>query len=74
LVSAAFPLMIVAVRHGEMSFIAPFFFSAIPVAIILGYLIWGDTLDFLATLGVFLIVTGGWLNVKKSSHRSRQSS
>ena len=74
LVSAAFPLMIVAVRHGEMSFIAPFFFSAIPVAIILGYLIWGDTLDFLATPGVFLIVAGGWLNVKKSSHRSRHSS
>ena len=40
LVSAAFPLMIMAVRLGEITFIAPFFFTAIPFAVILGYLFW----------------------------------
>jgi len=65
LVSAAFPLMVTAVRLGEMSFIAPFFFSAIPVAIILGYLFWGDTLSPIAFLGVIAIIAAGWLNVRR---------
>ena len=66
LVSAAFPLMIMAVRLGEITFIAPFFFSAIPFAVILGYLFWGDTLDGPATLGVVAIITAGWLTARKA--------
>jgi S-adenosylmethionine uptake transporter len=57
--------MVTAVRLGEMSFIAPFFFSAIPVAIILGYLFWGDTLSPIAFLGVIAIIAAGWLNVRR---------
>lgn len=73
LVSAAFPLMVSAVRLGEMSFIAPFFFSAIPVAIILGYLFWGDTLDKIAIIGVCAIVAAGWLNVRKPKVHAGQA-
>ncbi|HCK75915.1 MAG TPA: hypothetical protein DHW07_02070 [Gammaproteobacteria bacterium] len=66
LVSAAFPLMIMAVRLGEITFIAPFFFTAIPFAVILGYLFWGDTLDGLATFGVIAIIAAGWLTARKA--------
>ena len=59
-------LMIMAVRLGEITFIAPFFFSAIPFAVILGYLFWGDTLDGPATLGVVAIITAGWLTARKA--------
>jgi|TARA_B100001741_G_C16433089_1_gene541876 drug/metabolite transporter (DMT)-like permease len=69
LVSAAFPLMIMAVRLGEITFIAPFFFTAIPFAVILGYVFWGDTLDGLATLGVIAIIAGGWLTAQKTRGR-----
>ena len=69
LVSAAFPLMIMAVRLGEITFIAPFFFTAIPFAVILGYVFWGDTLDGLATLGVIAIIAGGWLTAQKTRTR-----
>ena len=69
LVSAAFPLMIMAVRLGEITFIAPFFFTAIPFAVILGYVFWGDTLDGLATLGVIAIIAGGWLTAQKTRAR-----
>ena len=74
LVSAAFPLMVTAVRLGEMSFIAPFFFSAIPVAIILGYLFWGDTLNPVAVAGVIAIVTAGWLNVRRTGRNAATDS
>jgi len=70
LVSAAFPLMIMAVRLGEITFIAPFFFTAIPFAVILGYVFWGDTLDGLATLGVIAIIAGGWLTAQKTRGHS----
>ena len=70
LVSAAFPLMIMAVRLGEITFIAPFFFTAIPFAVILGYVFWGDTLDGLATLGVIAIIAGGWLTAQKMRARA----
>lgn len=69
LVSAAFPLMIMAVRLGEITFIAPFFFTAIPFAVILGYVFWGDTLDGPATLGVIAIIAGGWLTAQKTRAR-----
>tara|TARA_S200000501_G_scaffold71942_1_gene63944 strand:+ start:16740 stop:17561 length:822 start_codon:yes stop_codon:yes gene_type:complete len=69
LVSTAFPLMIMAVRLGEITFIAPFFFTAIPFAVILGYVFWGDTLDGLATLGVIAIIAGGWLTAQKTRAR-----
>ena len=69
LVSAAFPLMIMAVRLGEITFIAPFFFTAIPFAVILGYVFWGDTLDGLAILGVIAIIAGGWLTAQKTRAR-----
>ena len=70
LVSAAFPLMIMAVRLGEITFIAPFFFTAIPFAVILGYLFWGDTLDGPATLGIIAIITAGWLTARKAGRHT----
>ncbi len=66
LVSAAFPLLISAVRLGEISFISPFFFTAIPFSIVLGYLFWGDTLNFLAMVGVLVIIGAGLLTVRSN--------
>jgi len=38
----AYHLIIVAMRHGEMGVIAPFRYSALLYAVVLGYLIWGE--------------------------------
>lgn len=56
LLVGGFYCTIEAVRVGELSFVAPFRFSAILMALILGYFVWGDvpTLPMLA--GVALIV------------------
>lgn len=56
LMAVGFLCMIKAVRLGDLSFVAPFTFSAILMALLLGYVVWGDvpTLSMLA--GVALIV------------------
>jgi len=57
LLAFGFYCMIKAVRTGDLSFVAPFTFTAILMALLLGYFVWGDvpTLSMLA--GVALIVT-----------------
>ena len=52
-------LTIFAMRHGEMSAIAPFRYVAIPLAIVLGFLIWGDQPDVFTLIGTALIIAAG---------------
>ena len=44
---------------GELSFIAPFNFSGILVAVALGYLVWNDFPNLSMWLGIGLIVIAG---------------
>lgn len=56
LLVGGFYCMIKAVRVGELSFVAPFTFSAILMALALGYLVWGDVPTPAMLAGVALII------------------
>lgn len=51
--------IIIAMRHGELSAVAPFRYTVIPFAIVLGYLFWGDLPDWITLIGTVIIITTG---------------
>ena len=55
-------------RHGEMGVIAPFRYSALLYAVVLGYLVWGEIPDAITWIGIGLLVGAGlsllWSNKK----------
>lgn len=52
-----------AYRIGQASLIAPFEYSSMPLALLLGYLVWGDWPDYYAMAGSLLIIFSGILIV-----------
>jgi len=52
-------LLIVSMRGGEMSVIAPFRYTGLLFALVLGYLVWGDVPNALAWAGIALLVAAG---------------
>ncbi len=58
---AAYNLYIVGTRIGELSFIGPFKYSSILIAIVIGYLVWGDKPDISMLAGAAIIVGSGIL-------------
>jgi len=48
-----------AVRMGEMSFIAPFLFTGILLAVFWGYLIWNEIPTLTMATGIMLIIGSG---------------
>jgi len=65
--------LIMGSRLGELSFISPFKYISIIIAIIYGYLIWGDqpTLSMLA--GAIIIVLSGIILVSTEKRRNRNA-
>ena len=57
--SAAYFLVIVAMRTGEMSLIAPFRYSSLLYALMIGWLVWNDIPNLLAWAGIALILLAG---------------
>lgn len=51
--------IIVAMRSGEISIVAPFRYSIVVWALCLGYFVWGDVPDTLTLLGTIVIVLTG---------------
>lgn len=51
--------LIEALRFAEASLLSPFKYAAVLIAVILGYVIWGDIPDFSTWTGAFLIVGSG---------------
>ena len=51
--------IIVAMRNGEMSAVAPFSYVAIPLAIVIGFFVWGDVPDVFTLIGTGLIIAAG---------------
>lgn len=52
-------LVVLATRGGELSIIAPFRYSAVLWAVILGYLLWGDGADLPTVIGAAVIIGSG---------------
>ena len=60
--------IIMALRTGEMSVIAPFRYVMVPMSILLGYWLWGDIPDALAWAGIGLVLAAGLYTL----HRERR--
>lgn len=52
-------LIIFAYRFAETSAVSPFRYASVPVAIFIGWLVWGQIPDMLANIGIALIVCCG---------------
>lgn len=55
----AYRLMVAATRHADLSVVAPFRYTALLLALLLGWLVWGDVPNALAWAGIGLIVAAG---------------
>ncbi len=57
--AAGYHLLTLSMRWGDMSVIGPFRYSGLLVALVLGYLMWGDVPNLLAWCGIALVVAAG---------------
>lgn len=71
--SGGYYLVIDCMRHGELSVVAPFRYTAILWALLLGYLIWGDVPNLLAWLGIVLLVGSGLYVLYRQQVRARMA-
>ncbi len=69
--ATAYYLLIVAMRAGEMSVIAPFRYSGLLFALVLGFVVWGDIPDTLAWAGIALLVGAGLYMLASERARRR---
>ncbi|WP_395055363.1 DMT family transporter [Polaromonas sp.] len=51
--------IISSMRHGEMTLVAPFRYSGLLFALVLGYAIWGEVPNALAWFGIALLIASG---------------
>ncbi len=51
--------IISSMRHGEMTLVAPFRYSGLLFALMLGYLVWGEVPNTLAWSGIVLLIASG---------------
>lgn len=67
--SMAYYLLIVAMRAGEMSLVAPFRYSGLLFALLIGYLVWGEIPNMFAWLGIFLLVVSGLMILREENRK-----
>jgi drug/metabolite transporter (DMT)-like permease len=68
--AAAYYLVVGSTRHGDLSLIVPFRYTAVLFATIVGFVVWGDTPNMLAWCGIALVVASG-IYVLRASRRAR---
>ena len=68
--SVAYYLLIVAMRSGEMSLVAPFRYSGLLFALLIGYVVWGDVPNLLGWAGIFLLAISGLLILRSERFKS----
>ena len=68
--SMAYYLLIVAMRSGEMSLVAPFRYSGLLFALLIGYVVWGDVPNLLGWAGIFLLAISGLLILRLERFKS----
>jgi drug/metabolite transporter (DMT)-like permease len=69
--SAGYYLLIIAMREGEMSVIAPFRYTGLLFALLLGYVVWGDVPNPLAWCGIALLLGAGLYVLHGERSRAR---
>lgn len=63
-------LIISSMRHGEMTLVAPFRYSGLLFALLLGYAVWGDVPNTLAWVGIALLIASGLYVVHNAKRRN----
>ncbi|MGE0661001.1 MAG: DMT family transporter [Reyranellaceae bacterium] len=71
--SGGYYLVIDCMRHGELSVVAPFRYTAMLWALLLGYFVWGDVPNLLAWAGIVLLVGSGLYVLHRERIRRRQA-
>lgn len=69
--SSGYFLLTVSMRGGEMSVIAPFRYTGLLFALVLGYLVWGDVPNAIAWGGIALLVVAGLYVLHNERSRAR---
>lgn len=57
--ASAYQLVIAATRSGDLTVVAPFRYTGLLIAVLLGWLLWGDVPNALAWLGIALVLGSG---------------
>lgn len=70
----ALTFMTVGLRTGEIAVVAPFRYAPVPVALLLGYWLWGDVPDALAWLGIALVIGAGLYTLHRELSATKQVS
>ena len=63
--SLAYYFLIVAMRSGEMSLVAPFRYSGLLFALLIGYLVWEELPNLMAWTGILLLVVSGLMILRE---------
>lgn len=66
----AYHFIIHAMREGDISFIAPFRYSSLLIAIVLGYIVFGDVPDMFILTGGLMIVGSGLYTIYREKVRT----
>ncbi len=69
--ASAYHLIVASTRQGDLSAIAPFRYSGLIFALVLGWLIWGDVPDPLAWAGIALLMGAGLDLLARERRRRR---
>ena len=73
-VLAATFLMTLSFRDTEVSAVSPFRYVGVPVALIIGVIIWGEAPDVLATIGIILVIGAGIFAMRDEARRAKAQS
>jgi hypothetical protein len=73
-VLAATYLITMSFRGTEVSAISPFRYVGVPVALIIGVMIWGEAPDVLATIGIILVIGAGIFAMRDEARRAKAQS
>jgi len=71
--AAAYYLIVIGTRRGDLSLIVPFRYTAVLFATIVGFVVWGDTPNALAWCGIGLLIGSG-IYLLRASRRARSAS
>ena len=71
---AGYLLAVMMMRAGEVSFIAPFRYTGLLWALLLGVLLWGDWPDLLTLMGAALVVAAGSFALWRGARRGAAAS
>ena len=73
-VLAATYLITMSFRGTEVSAISPFRYVGVPVALIIGVIMWGEAPDVLATIGIILVIGAGIFAMRDEARRAKAQS